>query len=164
MKKRLGFALPLLLGALGSAVFAQGTPRAGGDGNKTAVRRVFHQLWNEGNFAGIEQLFVAKLPFRVNGRLVTQTPEDVQQAMTRWRTAFPDIHFTIEDIIAERDRVAVRVTFTGTHRGEWWGVPPSERRVQVTLMMFFRIENGRLMEAWENYDEHGLRRQLGLSP
>jgi steroid delta-isomerase-like uncharacterized protein len=79
-------------------------------------------------------------------------------------TAFPDIQFTTEDMIAEGDTVAVRRTFRGTHKGSLMGIPPTGKQVTTTMMTFNRIANGKIVEGWNNVDDLGLLQQLGVIP
>jgi len=78
--------------------------------------------------------------------------------------AFPDLHYTIEDMIAEGDKVVVRLTFSGTHRGEFMGVAPTNKRVTTTAIFIQRIVSGKLVEEWSNADLLGFFQQLGVIP
>ena len=80
------------------------------------------------------------------------------------RTAFPDLHFTIEELVAEGDIVAGRLTMSGTHRGPLRGIPPTGRSVQQDHMHFVRFREGKAIEHWGVRDEMGMMRQLGLIP
>ena len=79
-------------------------------------------------------------------------------------SAFPDLTITVEDLIAEGDRVASRTTLRGTHDGELFGAPPTGRALTVPMMSIERIAAGRVAEHWRVSDELGLLRQLGLAP
>ena len=81
-----------------------------------------------------------------------------------YRGAFPDLHFTLEDVIGEGDRVVVRWTATGTHKAEVMGVPATGKRVAVTGIEVSRFADGKLAETWVNWDALGLLRQLGAIP
>ena len=78
--------------------------------------------------------------------------------------AFPDLWLTVEDILADGDRVAARVTFRGTHRGEFQGIPPTERQVTFSAIEFNRMEGGKVAEHWVELDLLGLLQQLGAIP
>lgn len=78
--------------------------------------------------------------------------------------AFPDCHWTLEDQFAEGDKVVSRWTFTGTHRGEFMGIVPTNKRVRVSGMTIDRVVNGKIVEEWEEWDTLGQMRQLGLVP
>ena len=79
-------------------------------------------------------------------------------------TAFPDLHFTIEDLIAEGGTVVVRFTTRGTHQGTLMGIPPTGKQVSGTGMFIDRIVNGKGVEQWFNSDILGLLQQLGVLP
>ena len=79
-------------------------------------------------------------------------------------TAFPDLQFTIEDMIAEGDTVVVRYTTRGTHQGNLWGIPPTGKQVSGTGMFIDRPVNGKAVEQWINGDDLGLLQQLGVIP
>ncbi len=78
--------------------------------------------------------------------------------------AFPDLRVTIEDQIAERDRVVTRKTFRGTQNGEFLGVAPSGKRMELEVIDIFRVANGRLAEHWSQIDFSGVLRQIGAGP
>ncbi len=79
-------------------------------------------------------------------------------------TAFPDLHLTIEDEIAEGDKVVTRVTARGTHQGSFMGIRPTGKRAVVTGIVIDRFANGKTVEAWNNLDDLGLLQQLGVIP
>jgi predicted ester cyclase len=81
-----------------------------------------------------------------------------------WFAAFPDIHFAVEDLIAEGDRVAARVTMRGTHQGDLMGIPPTGKQVSWTGIEIDRIKDGKYVESWLNTDDLGLMQQLGVIP
>ena len=84
--------------------------------------------------------------------------------MRRLYEAFPDLHMQVEDVIAEGDLVAYRATFTGTHRGELLGMPPTGRSFRVQHMHFLRLRHGRACEHWAVRDDLGMLQQLGIVP
>ena len=77
------------------------------------------------------------------------------------RAAFPDIHVTIEDMVAKGDEIAARLTFAGTHRGPFQGIEATGKRVQWSGIWIYRIADGRFVERWHSYDMLGLLRQVG---
>jgi predicted ester cyclase len=81
-----------------------------------------------------------------------------------FRQAFPDSYFTVEDMIAEGDKVATHKTFHGTHEGEFMGMPPTGRRVSMELIDIVRISEGRVVEHWSMGDNLGMMQQLGVIP
>jgi steroid delta-isomerase-like uncharacterized protein len=87
-------------------------------------------------------------------------PEAGKAAFRAMRAAFPDLHVTIEDMLADGDRVVTRQTFAGTHRGEWMGVPATGRAVSWAVIDIVRLEDGLLVDHWAVADLHGLLAQL----
>ena len=81
-----------------------------------------------------------------------------------YRGALPDLLMTVEDLIAEGDKVVTRWTARGTHQGELMGIPPSGNRVEVTGISVDRIEGGKFVEGWANYDALGMMQQIGAVP
>jgi steroid delta-isomerase-like uncharacterized protein len=90
--------------------------------------------------------------------------EGIKIVTAMFRGAFPDSYFTVEDMIAEGDKVATRKTFHGTHEGEFMGIPPSGRSVSMGLIDVVRIDDGRVVEHWSVGDSLGLMQQLGVIP
>lgn len=90
--------------------------------------------------------------------------EGLRQFVSMFHTAFPDLSVTVEDEIAEGDKVVTRWTGRGTHRGELMGIPPSGNRVEVTGITIHRIEGGKIAEEWEMPDNLGLMQQIGAIP
>ncbi len=90
--------------------------------------------------------------------------KDFKQDCSEWYRVFPDIHFTIEDMVVEGDKVAVRHTWTGTHKGEPKGIPPTNKKVIMWEIYIDRIVGGKFAESWVRYDTLGLAQQLGLVP
>ena len=96
------------------------------------------------------------------GQDVPLTPESGVRIVKNWRTGFPDFHFKIEGMIVANDKVVLRIPFTGTHLGKFWGLEPTGRKINVTETLIIRIADNRIAEMWEDYDEYGMRLQLGL--
>ncbi len=90
--------------------------------------------------------------------------ESTKEYLISLRRAFPDMRVTIEDMIAEGDRVAVRAIWRGTHVGEFMGMAPTNRHFTMSGMVFWRVHNGKLAERWANLDRLSLLRQLGALP
>jgi len=78
--------------------------------------------------------------------------------------AFPDVRLTIEDMVAEGDKVAVRWAWSGTHRGEYMGIAPTGKEVTYTGITIHRITGGKIVESWDEVDNLGLMQQLGVAP
>ena len=80
------------------------------------------------------------------------------------RSAFPDFKATIDDMLADGDRVATRMTWTGTHQGEFMGIPPTGKRISIQVIDFVRFADGRFAEHWGLMDNMGMMQQLGAIP
>jgi predicted ester cyclase len=81
--------------------------------------------------------------------------------MSEFREAFPDFHTTVEDQIAEGDRVVTRWRMNGTHGGEFRGIAPTGAELEVTGIGIFRFSEGKVVESWDNFDQLGMMQQLG---
>ena len=126
------------------------------------VRRGSDAL-NERNWAALDALCAPDIVSHI-ASMTIQGLEPYKQFLAMYFTAFPDARLTIEDLIAEGDRVAVRQTLHGTHQGDFMGMPPTGRQVTGTGISIFRIVNGKVVEQWANYDDLGLLQQLGVVP
>jgi steroid delta-isomerase-like uncharacterized protein len=134
------------------------------EANKAIVRRFFQEIWNHGNLASINELvgptFVMhESPYQDN----LLGPEGVRRAYLEQSINFPDSYYTIEDILAEGDKVAVRTIFNFTHSKMLKGQPPTGRQIAYRGMNLFRIANGKIVEEWWVYDHVGRLKQLGVS-
>jgi steroid delta-isomerase-like uncharacterized protein len=132
--------------------------------SKALVRRIIEEAWNKGNLAVIDELLS---PDYVHHNLPPGMPNDregYKQMVRMHRTAFPDFHLSIEDMIAEGDKVALRFNWSGTHKGEFMGAAPTGNKVIVTAMCMHRIEGGKEVEQWAEVDSVGLMQQLGAVP
>ena len=133
--------------------------------NKATTHRFFEEVFNGGNLAIVDEIKSSSyvfhgpsLPEPIRG------PEGFKQYLMLFRTAFPDLHSTIEDLIAEGEQVTVRFTFTGTQQGELMGMPPTGKQVRVTAILIARLANGKFVEGWITYDGLGMLQQLGVIP
>lgn len=128
------------------------------EANKALIRRFLERCLNQGDIDAVGE-FVS--PEFVDHLFPDHRGIDgVKQGFRDFRTAFPDIHYAFDDIIAEGDRVVVRYTISGTHRGEFLGVPPSGRRVTWTGINIARINGGKFVERWGAFDTASVMRQL----
>ncbi|MCM3903214.1 MAG: ester cyclase [Pyrinomonadaceae bacterium] len=139
------------------------TAIASAEDNKAFVRRFIEEYWNQGNLALAEQFVAADWvrielfsPDKLHG------VEGAQQAATKWRSAFPDLHLTVNDMIAEGQKVATYWTFTGTHQGELNGIAPTGKKVTTSGISISRILNGRFIEEVVTTDLLSLMKQLGV--
>ena len=132
--------------------------------NKTTVRRYFTAVLNGGDLAALDTL--AESDYMENNPLPGQGTgrEGFKQRVGGLRAAFPDIRYTVEDMIAEGDRVALRWSMHGTHGGEILGIPATGKQVTLTGLDIYRLNDGRLAEHWDQVDVMGLLQQLGVIP
>lgn len=122
------------------------------------------QMLNKGNLGVIDEV---SSPSMVDHSAPPESPpgiEGAKQMIGMFRAAFPDMHVTTEDLIAEGDKVVCRVTFRGTHRGEFMGIAPTGKQVSVASIEINRIVAGKIVERWELVDQMGMMQQLGVIP
>ena len=138
--------------------------------NKALILRGIEAL-NRGNmaemYAAVDESFVPdfvfhdpNIPLPAGG---VRSREDYKQFLTGFHAALPG-QFTIEDLIAEGDKVVVRYTFRGTHKGQWRGLPPTGKAVTFTGTITYHLVDGKVVEGWQNADNLSVLRQLGLIP
>ncbi|WP_336360737.1 ester cyclase [Haladaptatus sp. ZSTT2] len=134
---------------------------AGLEKNKQIARRFPEEIATEGNIALIDEYCAADIidhsPFGdVEGR------DAVKKQIEELRTAWADFSATVEEVIAEGDMVAMRVTLRGTHEGAFMGLEPTGKRFEVQNMVFTRIKDGKIAERWVQPDTLGMMQQLGV--
>jgi steroid delta-isomerase-like uncharacterized protein len=137
--------------------------------NKAILDRHFNQVLNQGQLDVVDEIYTndytLDAPVRSDGssqaRGLTQGREQLKQRVTLFRTAFPDIHFSQDDVVGENDTVVVRYTYRGTHRGVFAGVEPSGRSITIMGILIAHLKDGRIQEAWSAFDSAELMKQLG---
>ena len=133
--------------------------------NKALARRLIEEAWNQGNLAVVDELLVYDhIPH--HSMIGDQPPgrELYKQFIVRTRAAFPDMHATIEDQIAEGDKVVTHWSVQGTHQGVFQGHSPTGNQMRVTGIVIDRIVDGKVVEGWMVMDTHDQMQQLGLIP
>ena len=136
------------------------------EANKALMRRMVEEILNSGNLEAADEIFAPDYvlhdpasPEEVRG------PEGFKRFVGMFHAAFPDLHLTIEDQIAEGDsKMVTRYRVSGTHRGDLMGLPPSGKRVTFVGVGVTRTSDGKFVETWEHYDALGLMQQLGVVP
>jgi steroid delta-isomerase-like uncharacterized protein len=121
--------------------------------NKQTVRRLIDEFWNKQNFDVADQMFAPDAVYQTDG--VTQSYAEVKAAFMQTRHAFPDMQVSIDDLLAEGDKVALRWTARGTHKNEFIGIAPTNRQVTMTGLTIYRFSDGRIVQAWNNSDSLG---------
>ena len=134
------------------------------DANKALYRRWFEEVVTERDLALADALLAPDYVLHFPGMPVPLDRDGHTQLLGMFHAAFPDWRETVEDVIAEGDRVVIRVTGTGTHQGEFMGAPPTGKRVTATGVGIGRLADGRIVESWAEYDALGLLQQLGVIP
>ena len=133
--------------------------------NKALVRRFVEEIFNRGNMSVADE--IGAPDFVEHEELPPGIPSDregVKQLTTMLRSAFPDFKATIDDIIAEGDKVVIRMTWSGTQKGEFMGIPPTGKSVTFGVIDILRIAGGKMVEHWGQMDEMGMMQQLGVIP
>lgn len=128
--------------------------------NKAVMRRFFEEAWNHNKLSVVEETFSA------DNRL---GPDQLREMITAWRTAIPDYHCHIEDIVAEGDMVVTRLRFTGTHTSASLQIAgrtaaPQNKTFEEAEMVMTRLKNGKVVEAWATWDRLSFLEQLGAIP
>jgi len=133
--------------------------------NKTNVRRLFEEVWNKGQMPVADELFAPSYTHHDSSTPdVGRGPESEKKRVTLYRNAFPDIRFTIEDMLAEGETVVARWSCRGTHKGELNGIAPTGKQFNITGVSIARFTNGKMFEGYVNWDALGLMQQLGVVP
>jgi steroid delta-isomerase-like uncharacterized protein len=150
----------------GKAMSASSATAAGGKEmpstteNKEIARRFIEECWNNGDKAAMRELIADKCRYHDP---VFPGVDNVEQHITSCRSAFPDLRFTIEDMIGERNEVVVHWTVRGTHKGPFLGVQPTNRSCTVSGTSISRMEGGKLVEHWADWNVMTLMEQLGVA-
>jgi steroid delta-isomerase-like uncharacterized protein len=132
--------------------------------NKQLMRRWFEQVWNEGRADAIDEMFAADglaygLTENPNEAL---GPSSFRDLHNTFRGAFPDMMIVVEDVIAEGDKVAARCSVRGRHQGDHLGIAATDTPVDFTGIAIVRIRDGKIVEAWNNFDFMRMNKQLGV--
>ena len=133
--------------------------------NKTIVRRLVTELWNNGNVSVADELFAPNYEHHdASTPDFGRGPDSEKKRATLYRTAFPDVQLTIEDIIAEGETVMTRWSCRGTHKGDLNGIAPTGKQFNISGVTVVRLTNGKMAEGYVNWDALGLMQQLGVVP
>jgi len=130
--------------------------------NKTLARH-FRETMDGNKGAGLEEFLAPQVVMHFPGSPPLNR-EQVQGLIGLFYSAFPDLHHTFEDQIAEGDKVVSRMTFRGTHQGEFQGIPPTGKEVTFAGIVIDRFVSGKIVENWSNLDMLGMMQQLGVIP
>ena len=133
--------------------------------HKATARRVVDEIFVGGKFEAIDVCFdPGYVRYECASPEPVRGPQGVKEQAQGYRTAFPDVQMTIEDQVAEGDRVVTRWTARGTHQGELFGIDPTGKQVTITGVTIDRFSGGKIAESWDTWDTFGLMQQLGVVP
>ncbi len=133
--------------------------------NKAIVRRLYEEVWNKRRLELVDEIISPSHALHdpnVSGSAVG--PEAYKRQVTRFITAFPDLRLTIEDIVGENEKLAVAWTISGTHKGEFMGIPATNKKVSVDGITINHIVNAKIMDSYISWDAWGAMQQLGVVP
>jgi steroid delta-isomerase-like uncharacterized protein len=125
--------------------------------NKAILRRYAEEIWNQGNLAVVDEVLAPNVVMQVPGAPAIRSREDFRTFVTQLRTGFPDMQWTVKDLVAEGDLVAIHWTFRGTHRREFLGLAPTGKVATMTATNFYRLRGGQIEQAWGDMDLSGLQ-------
>ena len=133
--------------------------------NKEMVRKIVEEAWNTGDFNSIEGLLADDFVVHSSGPgEEIRGVENVKQFYSELYKAFPDIQFKIIDQVAEDNKVVTHWSATGTHKGDYKGIPATGNKISFTAMDFDRLSDGKFVECWTNTDYLTIMQQLGVVP
>jgi steroid delta-isomerase-like uncharacterized protein len=134
------------------------------EGHKALARRIFEEIWNQGKMDVADEIYDAHYVTHGHGIDLPSGPDGFKQLVSVFRKAFPDIHFTIEDQIAEGDKVVTRWTSRSTHKGELMGIPATGQQVMTAGISIIQVAAGKIVEGWNNWDRMDMMQQIGAVP
>lgn len=129
--------------------------------NKPTAQRFYNDVINEANYDLIDEIVSPDFVEHEGFPGLGTDRESVKGFFTLMRTAFPDLKFTVEDLLEDGEKIVVRATITGTHKGEFMEIPPTGKSVSVQAIDIVRFENGKVMEHWGVTDTAAMMEQLG---
>jgi steroid delta-isomerase-like uncharacterized protein len=131
--------------------------------NKAIVRGLYEEAWNKRRVELLDEIISPSHALHdpnLTGSAVG--PEAYKRLVTRFITAFPDLRFSVEDIVGEKEKFAVAWTISGTHKGEYMGIPSTNKTMSVDGITIHHILNGKIMDSYISWDTLGMMRQLGI--
>lgn len=132
--------------------------------NKALVRHMEEEIFNKRNLAAVDDFISPQYVLHAASEGPSPGRDAIRDSIARYLAGFPDLRISIDQILAEDDKVVGVFTFTGAHDGELFGLPPTGRRISVRQIAVYRIEEGKVVEEWEVSDQLGLMQQLGALP
>ena len=132
--------------------------------NKALITRVIDEMWNQRKVELADELYSKDFIAHDPNNPGTKGPEGMKEIVLKYVHAFPDTQFTIDDIFAEGDKVAMRWTAKGTHDGDLDGIAPSGKPISISGVSIDRIVDGKIVEEWSAWDAMGMMQQIGVIP
>jgi steroid delta-isomerase-like uncharacterized protein len=132
--------------------------------NKVIAHRIFEEVGSQGNFAVIDEAISPNFVYRTSAFPEFHGPGGFKEFFTEHRKTFPDLHYTVEDVVAEGDKVVARWTASGTHTGDMMGIAPTGKLVKAPGITIFRFAHGHIVEGRTVWDALALLQQLGVVP
>jgi steroid delta-isomerase-like uncharacterized protein len=129
--------------------------------NEITMRRFVEQVINDGDFPVLDEVIHPDYVYRSPDQVI-QGPEALRDLFSAYRTAFPDLHIEIEDLVSADNKTVISFTLSGTHEGDLMGIAATGRQVKVSGMTLSHFENGKIVEEWEVLDRLTLFQQLGI--
>jgi steroid delta-isomerase-like uncharacterized protein len=131
---------------------------------RSPIYRIFGEAFNQGSLAVVDEILTPDHFTHNPFGGIPNGPAGLKWLIAKFRTAFPDLHCTVEDEIRGDDKIAAHFTMCGTHQGLFIGNPPTGKQMQTQGMIFARLVNGMIVEYWMLIDQFGLLQQLGIIP
>ena len=131
--------------------------------NEVMIRQVL-ELINDRNLDAAFEFYAPDYIYHGPGGQELRGRDGIRGLWTAFLTGFPDLRSSVDDVILEGDKLVLRWTIQGTHTGEFNGIPPSNNQISLSVTEIFRIADGQLVEAWDQYDRLGLLEQIGAMP
>jgi len=132
---------------------------------KAIVRRLYEDVWNRRKLDAVSGLFSPSHALRDNTSSESSVgPEAYRALVAKYLAAFPDLRFTVEDTVTEKDKLVASWTISGTHQGDFMGIRPTNKKVSVEGITIHYLANGKIIDSYVSWDALGLMRQLGAFP
>jgi predicted ester cyclase len=136
---------------------------------KHIIQRFVDELWNARRLDVADQIFsegcvTHQLRSGVAAEPAPRGPQAMKEHVSGWLVSLPDLRFKVEQIISEGDRVVSQLVMEGTHEGEWMGIAPTNKKVQIRMITIHRVANGKIVEDWVLVESLGFFQQLGMIP
>ena len=132
--------------------------------NKANIRRMTEEFYNQGNVESADHFFADTYVHHDPASPQVRDRDGLKEVLRAFLTGCPDLHITIDQLLAEGDTVAKRWTYHATQTGDLAGLPPTGKRITMSGLELFRLTGGRIVECWLGYDNLSLMQQLGVIP